>query len=140
MVLALVCAVAVLVGGYTLRDVYLRAVAADDATIAAVGTEFRRIISWNFVAKGVIFTCSGMFQALGNIMPALISGVTRRILFAAPAIWLSSRPGFTMRQVWYLSTGTVILQMLASLWLLRRVCGRIVPSRAPIVEPMVMGA
>ncbi len=112
---------------------------APDAGAIAVGTEFLRIISWNFVATGVIFTCSGMFQALGNTMPALISGVMRMLLFAAPAIWLSTRPGFTMRQVWYLSAGTVVLQMLVSLWLLRRVFGRMSSSQVtrdvPTVEP-----
>ncbi len=40
-------------------------------------------------------------------------------MFAAPAIWLSMQPGFTLVQVWYLSVCTTALQMLLSLWLLR---------------------
>jgi len=37
-----------------------------DPAVVAVGAEFLRIISFNFVASGIVFTCSGMFQALGN--------------------------------------------------------------------------
>ena len=37
------------------------------------GGEFLQIVSWNFVAMGIVFTCSSMFQALGNTWPALLS-------------------------------------------------------------------
>ena len=37
-----------------------------EPAVVAVGAPYLRIISWNFVANGLIFTCSGMFQALGN--------------------------------------------------------------------------
>ena len=30
---------------------------------------FLRTISWTFIAQGVVFTCSGMFQGLGNTDP-----------------------------------------------------------------------
>ncbi|MBL8999197.1 MAG: MATE family efflux transporter, partial [Gemmatimonadetes bacterium] len=39
--------------------------------VLAVGGEFLRVISWNFVAQGLVFTGSGMFQALGNTVPSL---------------------------------------------------------------------
>ena len=90
-----------------------------DPAVLAVATTFLHIISWNFVAQGIIFTCSGMFQALGNTVPALISSATRLITFATPAIWLSTRPGFELKQLWFLSVATVTLQALTSLWLLR---------------------
>ncbi len=60
-----------------------------------------------------------MFQALGNTLPALISSATRLLTFAIPALWLSTRPGFELRQLWFLSVATVTLQALTSLWLLR---------------------
>lgn len=87
--------------------------------VIAVGAMFLRIISFNFVAQGIIFTCSGMFQALGNTWPALISTSTRLITFAALALWLSHQPGFRLEHVWYLSVATVALQALIS-WLLLR--------------------
>ena len=90
-----------------------------DAAVVLVGADFLRTISWNFVATGLIFTCSGMFQALGNTMPALVSSATRLATFALPALWLSTRAGFEIHHVWILSVVTVTGQMALSLWLLR---------------------
>jgi Na+-driven multidrug efflux pump len=90
-----------------------------DPNVVAVGTDFLRIISWNFVASGFIFTCSGMFQALGNTWPALWSGVSRLLMFAIPAVWLSTQPGFHLKQLWVLSVATVCIQAVVSFWLVR---------------------
>jgi putative MATE family efflux protein len=90
-----------------------------DPAVIAVGGEFLHIISWNFVASGLIFTCSGLFQALGNTVPALLSSATRLVTFVLPAIWLSTWPGFELKHLWFLSVSTVTLQALISLWLLR---------------------
>ena len=84
------------------------------------GAQFLRIISLNFVAQGIIFTCSGMFQALGNTWPALLSTTSRLLMFALPALWLSHQDGFRIEQVWYLSVTTVALQAVLSWMLLRR--------------------
>jgi putative MATE family efflux protein len=91
-----------------------------DPPVIAVGADYPRIISWNFVAQGIIFSCSGMFQALGNTLPPLYSSATRLFTFAAPVFWMSTQPGFDLRHVWYLSVVTVTLQMCLSLWLLWR--------------------
>jgi putative MATE family efflux protein len=90
-----------------------------DQAVLAVAATFLHIISWNFVAQGIIFTCSGMFQALGNTLPGLMSSATRLVTFAIPALWLSMRPGFELKQLWFLSVATVTLQALTSLFLLR---------------------
>ncbi len=92
---------------------------ATDAEILTVATGFLTIISWNFVATGLVFTCSGMFQGLGNTWPALASTATRLVTFVGPAFWLARQPGFTIEQVWYLSVATVALQAVISLALLR---------------------
>ncbi len=99
-------------------DWFIRLFTAEEPVIA-VGSEFLQIISWNFVATGLIFTASGMFQALGNTVPALLASATRIVTFALPGIWLASRPGFTLRQLWFLSVATVAMQAGLSLWLLR---------------------
>lgn len=101
---------------------------AKEASSLAVGTEFLRIISWNFVATGIIFTCSGMFQALGNTVPAVMSSAARLLLFAAPAVWLSMQPGFTLHALWVLSVGAGVAQLAVSLWLLRRELRRRLPA------------
>ena len=106
--------------------------------VIAVGAEYLRIISWNFVATGLIFTCSGLFQALGNTWPSLLSSASRLLTFALPAFWLSTRPGFTLTQVWHLSVATVALQALTSLWLLRREFRR--KLRAAAILPVAVAA
>ncbi len=90
-----------------------------DPAVIAVGAQFLHIISWNFVASGIIFTCSGIFQALGNTVPSLLSSASRLITYACPALWLASRPGLKLEHLWYLSVATVALQACTSLWLLR---------------------
>jgi len=55
------------------------------------------------LATGLIFTCSGLFQALGNTWPSLLSSGSRLLTFVLPAVWLSQLPHFTLMQVWYLS-------------------------------------
>jgi len=90
-----------------------------DPEVIAVGAQFLHIISWNFVGSGLVFTCSGVFQALGNTMPALISTATRLVTFVIPALWLSRQPNFRIEHVWYLSVATVVLQTLTSLWFVR---------------------
>ncbi|MBC7895056.1 MAG: MATE family efflux transporter [Cytophagaceae bacterium] len=100
-------------------DLFFRPFTSEQAVIT-VGAQFLGIISWNFVAQGLIFTASGMFQALGNTLPSLLSSASRIVLFIAPALWLAQRPGFTLRQLWLLSVATVTLQAGLSLWLLHR--------------------
>jgi Na+-driven multidrug efflux pump len=91
-----------------------------EAAVISIGAAFLHIVSYNFIAQGLIFTCSGMFQALGNTIPSLISGATRLTLFVVPALWISRQPGFTMQQVWWVGVATIVVQALLSLFLLRR--------------------
>jgi putative MATE family efflux protein len=95
-----------------------------DAAVVAVAGQFLRTVSWNFVASGLIFTCSGMFQALGNTLPALLSSASRLISFVLPALWLASRPDFELQQLWWLSVASVALQALISVLLVVRKLAR----------------
>jgi Na+-driven multidrug efflux pump len=108
---------------------------ARDPAVVAVASEFLHIVSWNFVASGLIFTCSGMFQAVGNTLPSLLSSATRLLTFVLPATLLAGRPGFELRHLWTLSVATVTLQALTSLWLVRnelrhRLDARLAPAGA----------
>jgi putative MATE family efflux protein len=85
-----------------------------------IGSQFLHIISFNFVLSGVVFTCSSMFQALGNTMPSLYSSATRLITFSVPLIWMSAQPWFTLNHIWFLSVGTVVLQTIVSFVLLQK--------------------
>src|SRR5205809_3592619 len=90
-----------------------------DPRVIAFGSEYLRIVSVNFVSAGVVFVTSSVFQGIGNTLPPLFSSMTRLVLFALPAIYISRTPGFEIRHVWYLSVGSIILQMCVNLFLLR---------------------
>jgi putative MATE family efflux protein len=91
-----------------------------DARVIAFGSEYLRIVSLNFISAGIIFTTSSVFQGIGNTLPPLFSSLTRLILFAVPAMLISRTAAFEIRQVWYLSVGSIVLQMSVNLLLLRQ--------------------
>ena len=97
---------------------------SSDVAVIAVGTEYLRIISWNYVASGLIFVASSMFQAMGNTVPALVASGVRVALVTIVALMLARMPGFQLRWIWYLSVATVFVQLTLSLSLLRYEFGR----------------
>jgi putative MATE family efflux protein len=101
------------------RPEVLVAAFTSENEVIEVGSQFLRIISWNFFAQGIVFTCSGIFQGLGNTRPALLSSFMRMMLFAPIALVLAKRPGFTLEHLWYWSVATVLLQAGFSYWLLQ---------------------
>ena len=109
-----------------------------DPQVIAVGVEYLRIVSWNFVASGAIYVASSTFQALGNTVPALAASSVRIVLIAMPSIWMSRMAGFELRWIWYLSVASVAIQMILSLLLLRREFGIKLGNGAPV--PAVAGA
>jgi putative MATE family efflux protein len=111
LVLTLICQwqSALLVRGFTAEP-----------AVVDFGGEYLRIISWNFIAAGIVFSASSMFQGMGNTWPSLLSSSTRLLLFIAPALWLSGQPGFRLVEVWYLSVATNAVQALVSLLLVLR--------------------
>jgi MATE family, multidrug efflux pump len=92
----------------------------NDPAVVAVGEEYLRIVSWNYVASGLVFVASSTFQAMGNTVPSLVSSAVRIILVTVPAIALSRLPGFQLRTIWYLAVAAVLVQMVLSLYLLSR--------------------
>jgi len=102
-----------------------------DPLVVAFGAEFLHVISYNFVASGIVFTCAGLFQALGDTMPSLIASATRIITFAIPVVWLVEQPSFEARYVWYVSVATVTLQAIVAWILLARKMQRFRPPAKP---------
>jgi Na+-driven multidrug efflux pump len=90
----------------------------DQTEVVDVASNFLRMISFNFAASGLIFSCSGIFQGLGHTWPALGSSASRLVTFMLPAIWLSTQPWLTLDHVWYLSVASVWLQAAISVVLL----------------------
>jgi putative MATE family efflux protein len=118
-------------------ELFIRPFTSDPQAVT-VGGGYLRVVSWNFIATGLIFACSGMFQALGNAWPSLLSSACRIFSFVLPAVWLSGQPGFTLTQVWWLSVPSVTLQALMSTLLLLREFRRRLGAGAtrPLVLPV----
>jgi len=88
--------------------------------VIAFGAEYLRIISYNFLAVGLIFTSSSLFQGMGHTLPPLVCSSLRLLLFALPAFVLSQRPGFQIGEVWHLSVASVAIQAVLILLLVQR--------------------
>jgi putative MATE family efflux protein len=93
---------------------------SDDPQVVDVGAEYLRICAWNFIASGVIFVSSSMFQAMGNTIPPLITSFGRVLSVTVPVILLSRLPGFELRWIWYLSVVSIWLHLAANYFLLQR--------------------
>ena len=100
-------------------DTLVRVFSKDPAVIA-VGSEYLQIISLNYVASGLVFVNSSMFQAMGNTIPSLLTSILRYVLVAVPALVLATMPHFQLNWIWYLSMGSVFAQLAMSMFLLRR--------------------
>src|SRR6202795_782357 len=83
---------------------------SNDPHVIDFGSDYLRIVSLNFVAAGIVFTTSSIFQGIGNTWPPLLSSMTRLFLFVLPAILVARTPGFEIKYVWYLSVASQVLQ------------------------------
>jgi putative MATE family efflux protein len=86
--------------------------------IVAVTTDFLRITSWNYVLLGLVFTCSSLFQSMGNTWPSLATSGWRLLAFFVPVLYLKGRSDFRLADVWYLMVASVVLEAAFALTLL----------------------
>jgi len=116
-----------------------------DPAVVAVGDEYLRVISWSFIASGLIFVSSSMFQAMGNTLPSLIASGARMVVLTIPVFLLARLSSFQLHWVWYLSLATAYFQLGLVLLLLRRefarrldfgVAAPPLSVQAPIAEPV----
>jgi putative MATE family efflux protein len=109
----------------------------NDPAVIAVGEEYLRIVSWNYVASGLVFVASSMFQAMGNTIPSLFTSTVRIVISALPAVLLSHHPRFELRWIWWLSATSVVVQLGIALLLLRREFSRRLNFGVPAERPAV---
>jgi Na+-driven multidrug efflux pump len=102
-------------GGSTMIHLF-----STDPAVVRVGEEYLRILSLTFVASGIVFVSSSMFQALGNTVPPLVSSLIRTVLVVAAVLMLARLTGFQLVWVWYIAAGSTGLQLTMNLLLLRR--------------------
>jgi Na+-driven multidrug efflux pump len=105
--------------GYLEAERFMR-IFSQDPEVVQVGVDYLHIAAWSFVASGVVFVTSSMFQALGNAVPPMLTSVSRIALIAVPIVILSRQPGFSLTTIWYISVSGTALQMIANLMLLQR--------------------
>ena len=92
----------------------------EELEVIEVGSVFLQLISLNFIAQGIVFSCSGIFQGLGNTRPAMLSSTVRILVFLPLAVYLKYQPDFTINQVWWVSILSVTSQAVVSYLLVRR--------------------
>ena len=86
--------------------------------VVAVAAGYLRLISLTFLATGLIFACTSVFQGPGNTRPPFLSSVIRLFAFAVPVLLLARR--LTLQEIWIISAASIWVQALANLWFLRR--------------------
>ena len=91
-----------------------------DPAVLTVGVEYLRIIAFSFIASGLCFVASSMFQAMGNTVPSLMISSFRIAIVTIPALALSRLPSFQLTWLWYLSLASLWAQLALALLLLRR--------------------
>jgi MATE family, multidrug efflux pump len=129
---------AVIMGALTLlcqlrAEWLVRAFTAEPGAVA-VATQFLKLVSLNFIASGVVFTCSAVFQGLGNTVPSVLSAATRIVCSLVPALWLMHQPEFRLVELWYISIASMTVQAIVSLWLVRSQLRRRMPDAVAALE------
>lgn len=104
---------------------------SSDPVVLATAATYLRIVSWSFVASGVIFVVSSLFQAMGNSVPPLIAAATRTTIMISVLLLISGWARFSLEWIWWLSVGAIWLQLAISLLFLRRAFAAQLTSAAP---------
>ena len=86
----------------------------------AIGADYLRVISLNYVASGMVLVIAGIFQGLGNTWPSLLCSMLRSALFVLPVLWLMSRGGFAIQTIWWIGVVSVLVQGALCLYLITR--------------------
>lgn len=104
---------------------------SSESEAVRVGALYLQVISWTFVFIGLTFVCSGVFQAMGNTLPSLLSSLMHLLVYAVPAIWLTSQAGYKLEHVWYVSVvGNLFHAALSIVWLRKQMRLRLGPGVA----------
>jgi putative MATE family efflux protein len=91
-----------------------------DASVASVAANYLTVVSWSFIASGLVSVCGGLFQALGDTSPSLLASAIRLVALAVPFLALKSLPDVSLVDFWWMVASSVILQAIAILLLVYR--------------------
>jgi Na+-driven multidrug efflux pump len=93
---------------------------SDDRQVIAIGTEYLRVVAFNFVSSGIIFVSSSMFQAMGNTIPPLLTSFGRSVIVGSAVVLIAQIEGFRLVWIWWFAVSVSWFQMGANVLLLRR--------------------
>lgn len=93
---------------------------SEDPQVIAVGAEYLRIVAFSFIASGIVFVASSMFQALGNTVPPLATSFCRLLAVAIPVVLLSRVGGFRLLWVWLIGAFSIWMHAGANVLMLER--------------------
>jgi putative MATE family efflux protein len=97
--------------------------------VQAFAITYLRYLSWNFLGAGIMFACSGIFQAVGNTWPTLFCAALRVLTFVIPLAFLSSQLGFEVPHIWKLSIASTLFQAAVGLYLAHRILNKVCPIK-----------
>jgi len=100
------------------KAVYLVSLFSKQNDVIAVAAGYLRLISLTFIATGLIFACTSVFQGLGNTRPPFLSSLIRLFAFTLPVLSLLGH--LTLNDIWIISAASIWVQAIANLWFLRR--------------------
>jgi len=93
---------------------------SSDPMVLVTAADYLRTTSWSFVASGIIFVVSSLFQAVGNSVPPLIAAAFRTGVMVVTLLVIQDAPGFRLQWIWWLSVASILLQLYLNLWFLKR--------------------
>ena len=93
---------------------------SSDPMVLVTAADYLRTTSWSFVASGIIFVVSSLFQAVGNSVPPLIAAAFRTGVMVVTLLVIQDAPGFKLKWIWWLSVASILLQLYLNLWFLKR--------------------
>jgi len=105
------------------RTATLIRIFSTDPRVIAFGSEYLRIVSLNFHIGRNCFHYIQRFQGIGNTLPPLFSFLDTAECFSRCGNCLSHGSGFEIREIWYLSVGSIIFQMCVNLCCSDMSCG-----------------
>lgn len=105
-----------------------------DPEVIRNGVTFLRYTSLNFIASGVVFACSGLFQGVGNTVPSVLSAALRLLTFVTPVVLIAQTQHYQLETIWMISVASVTFQAVVSYLLARREMRRKLTGLMPRAE------
>ncbi|ARV72996.1 MATE family efflux transporter [Vibrio campbellii] len=93
---------------------------SNDLSVISASSSYLQYVGLSFPILGLIFTMNGMFQALGNTIPTLISAAIRMVVLIGLIYYFSNQPYFNENIIWLLLVLCSLLQSVISYVLLRK--------------------